>query len=127
MLAAYEALADMDIIHDHTFLGPLISGLRANACRPPGRAAPTTAPSPGRRSPALSEIARHASPRGHLAALRPIRPKSNGGAEIAAVIHHGIDLDLYKAGRGGGGLVMFIGRMSPDKGVHHAIRIAKKA
>ena len=26
VLAAYESLADMDIIHDHTFLGPLISG-----------------------------------------------------------------------------------------------------
>ena len=43
------------------------------------------------------------------------------------MIHHGIDLDVYTPGPGGGGYVMFIGRMSPDKGVHHAVRIAKKA
>ncbi|MBO0832369.1 MAG: glycosyltransferase, partial [Actinobacteria bacterium] len=54
--------------------------------------------------------------------------RENGGlVPIAAVIHHGIDLDLYKPGPGGGGYVMFIGRMAADKGVHHAIRVAKQA
>jgi glycosyltransferase involved in cell wall biosynthesis len=42
------------------------------------------------------------------------------------VIHHGIDLDLYKPGPGGGGYLMFVGRMSADKGVHHAVRVAKQ-
>ena len=36
------------------------------------------------------------------------------------------DLELYKAGSGGGGYLMFVGRMSPDKGVP-AVRVAKNA
>jgi len=123
-LAAYESLADMDIIHDHTFLGPLISGLRG--MRRPPVVHTNHGPFTGETQPVLSEIARHAS----IVAIsqsQADQAEMYGGAEIAGVIHHGIDLDLYKAGPGGGGYVMFIGRMSPDKGVHHAIRIAKKA
>ena len=33
-LAAYEALADVDIIHDHTVLGPLLAAQRGIS-RPP--------------------------------------------------------------------------------------------
>ena len=47
--------------------------------------------------------------------------------EVDAVIHHGVDLDLYPAGPGGGGYLMFIGRMSPDKGPDRAIEIARRA
>jgi glycosyltransferase involved in cell wall biosynthesis len=46
---------------------------------------------------------------------------------VAEVIHHGIDLAVHSPGNGGGDYVMFIGRMCADKGVHHAVRIAKKA
>ena len=46
---------------------------------------------------------------------------------MAAVIHHGIDLDVHKPGPGTGGFLLFIGRMSPDKGVHRAVRVARLA
>ncbi len=124
VLAAYESLADMDIIHDHTFLGPLISGLRG--MRRPPVAATNHGPFNGETQPILSEIAKHA----FIVAIshsQARQAQSCGGVAVGAVIHHGIDLDLYKAGPGGGGYVMFIGRMSPDKGVHHAVRVAKKA
>jgi len=125
VLAAYESLADMDIIHDHTFLGPLISGLRGMR-RPP---VVTTNHGPFSREtlPVLTEVSKHAS----IAAIshsQARQARENGGAlPITAVIHHGIDLNLYRAGRGGGGYLMFIGRMSADKGVHHAVSVAKKA
>ena len=124
VLAAYESLADMDIIHDHTFLGPLISGLRG--MRRPPVVSTNHGPFTGETQPVLSEIAKHAS---IVAISQSQADQANmyGGANIAGVIHHGIDLDLYKSGPGGGGYVMFIGRMSPDKGVHHAVRVAKKA
>jgi glycosyltransferase involved in cell wall biosynthesis len=124
VLAAYESLADMDIIHDHTFLGPLISGLRG--MRRPPVAATNHGPFNGETQPILSEIAKHAS----IVAIshsQARQAQACGGVPVGAVIHHGIDLDLYKAGPGGGGYVMFVGRMSPDKGVHHAVRVAKKA
>ena len=124
VLAAYESLADMDIIHDHTFLGPLISGLRG--MRRPPVVHTNHGPFTGETQPVLSEIAKHAS----IVAIsqsQADQAEMYGGANIAGVIHHGIDLDLYKAGSGGGGYLMFVGRMSPDKGVHHAVRVAKKA
>jgi glycosyltransferase involved in cell wall biosynthesis len=124
VLAAYESLAEMDIIHDHTFLGPLIAGLRG--MRRPPVVATNHGPFNGETQPVLTEIAKHAS----IVAIshsQARQAQAYGGVAIGAVIHHGIDLDLYKAGPGGGGYVMFVGRMSPDKGVHHAVRVAKKA
>lgn len=124
VLAAYESLADMDVIHDHTFLGPLISGLRG--MRRPPVVATNHGPFNGETQPILAEIAKHAS----IVAIsrsQARQAESYGGVTIGAVIHHGIDLDLYKEGEGGGGYLMFVGRMSPDKGVHHAVRVAKKA
>jgi glycosyltransferase involved in cell wall biosynthesis len=123
VLAAYESLADMDIIHDHTFLGPLISGLRG--MRRPPVVSTNHGPFNGETQPILSEVAKHAS----IVAISHSQARqaaAYGGVPIGEVIHHGIDLNLYKAGPGGGGYLMFIGRMSPDKGVHHAVRIAKK-
>jgi glycosyltransferase involved in cell wall biosynthesis len=124
VLAAYESLADMDVIHDHTFLGPLISGLRG--MRRPPVVHTNHGPFNGETQPVLAAIAQHAT----IVAIshsQARQAQEYGGAQVADVIHHGIDLDLYKPGPGGGGYLMFIGRMSPDKGVHHAVRVAKKA
>ena len=46
---------------------------------------------------------------------------------MAAVIHHGIDLDVHKPGPGTGGYLLFVGRMSAGKGAHHAVRVARRA
>jgi glycosyltransferase involved in cell wall biosynthesis len=46
---------------------------------------------------------------------------------IAAVIHHGIDTSRYPVGEGDGAYAAFVGRMSPDKGLHTAIRVAREA
>lgn len=124
VLAAYESFADMDIIHDHTSLGALLAGLKGMRTPPVVHTHHTSYT--GETLPILTEIAKHAS----LIAISHSQARQariQGGADIAAVIHHGIDLDVYTAGQGGGGYLMFIGRMSPDKGVHHAVRIAKKA
>jgi glycosyltransferase involved in cell wall biosynthesis len=124
VLAAYESLADMDVIHDHTFLGPLVAGLRG--MRRPPVASTNHGPFNGETAPVLAQIAKYAS----IVAIshsQARQAQANGNVPVADVIHHGIDLDLYKAGPGGGGYLIFIGRMSPDKGVHHAVRVAKKA
>jgi glycosyltransferase involved in cell wall biosynthesis len=46
---------------------------------------------------------------------------------VVAVIHHGIDVAAMPLGHGSGGYVLFLGRMSADKGVHRAIRAARAA
>ena len=71
----------------------------------------------------LAETARHA----HIVAISHDQARSARGIPIAAVIHHGIDLDLYRSGRGDAGHLLFLGRMSPDKGAHIALRIAHRA
>jgi glycosyltransferase involved in cell wall biosynthesis len=43
------------------------------------------------------------------------------------LIHHGIDIDTHPLGAGNGGYALFLGRMSPDKGVHTAARVAREA
>jgi glycosyltransferase involved in cell wall biosynthesis len=119
--AAYPALAGTDIIHDHTELGPLLAG-RRGICHQP---VVTTVHGPvtPRNRRMLAETARHTS----IVAISRAHARSFGDIPVAAVIHHGIDLDAYKPGSGTGGYLLFTGRMSPDKGVHHAVRVARRA
>lgn len=42
-------------------------------------------------------------------------------------VYHGLPLDLYRAGKGEGDYVAFIGRISPEKRPDRAIEIARKA
>ncbi len=42
-------------------------------------------------------------------------------------VHHGLPTDLYPPGGGDGGYLAFIGRISPEKGVEQAIKIAGRA
>ncbi|HET7902704.1 MAG TPA: glycosyltransferase family 4 protein [Candidatus Nanopelagicales bacterium] len=45
----------------------------------------------------------------------------------AATIHHGIDVESFTVGSGGGGYLLFLGRIQPDKGTHGAIDGARRA
>jgi glycosyltransferase involved in cell wall biosynthesis len=121
VLAAYEALADEDIIHDHTILGPLLAG-RRKIRRPP---VVTTVHDPF--TPQNRRIYAHTARYAAIVAISHAQARSAGGIPIAAVIHHGIDLDTYQPGPGTGGYLLFVGRMCADKGVHHAVRAARRA
>ena len=44
-----------------------------------------------------------------------------------ATVHHGLPVDDYPVGRGGGGYVLFLGRMSTEKRPHVAIEVARRA
>jgi len=121
VLAAYEALADMDLIHDHTLLGPLVSGMRG--LRRPPVVTTNHGPFSDETRPIYTQIARHAS----IVSISHSQARTARGIPVCEVIHHGIDLSVHQPGLGGGEYLMFIGRMSADKGVHHAVRVAKKA
>jgi glycosyltransferase involved in cell wall biosynthesis len=117
---AYDELGGCDLVHDHTLLGPL------------------WAVATGRRGAAVTTV--HAAFTGEL--IRLYRAVADAYAVIsisehqrstapsvpvARVIHHGIDVDDVPLGRGDGGYVAFLGRMSPDKGVHRAVLAARAA
>lgn len=117
--AAYRELSDCDIIHDHSLFGPLW----ASEMRGP----PVVATNHG---PFLPEIIRLYERIGRYAAVVAISHHHRRTAPtvpVARVIHHGIDVDRIAIGAGDGDYLVFVGRMSPDKGVHRAINVARAA
>jgi len=121
VLAAYEALQDMDVIHDHTMLGSLVAGQRRRRHPPVLTTNHGPFTDPIRRI--FAEAARHAS----IVAISHAQARTAVDIPITAVIHHGIDLDIHRPGPGDGGYLLFVGRMSPDKGAHRAVRVAGHA
>jgi glycosyltransferase involved in cell wall biosynthesis len=118
--AAYDAFRDVDLIHDHTLLGPLWA-----STRPPGPLVVTTAH--GALTESLAELYQRASACVSIVAISRHQASCAPEVPVAAVIHHGVDVQDVPVGRGDGGYLAFLGRMSPDKGVHRAIRIARRA
>ena len=45
----------------------------------------------------------------------------------AATIHHGIDLSQFTCSPARGGYLLFLGRIHPHKGTHHAIEVARRS
>ncbi len=118
--AAYAALADCDIIHDHTLLGLLWAGNIPTH-------APVVTTVHGQFTPALSTLYRAIGSHIGVIAISEHQRSTAPTVPVDAVIHHGIDLDMFPMGEGDGGYVVFLGRMSPDKGVHRAINVARAA
>ncbi len=116
--AAYADLADRDVIHDHTLLGPLWA--HAGRATPP-----VVTTSHGEFTPELTELYRRIDDRVAVVAISHHQRSTAPSVNVARVIHHGIDVDAYTFGAGSGGYVVFLGRMHPDKGVHRAITIAR--
>ena len=67
-----------------------------------------------------TEMAKHAA----VVAISHHQRSTAPDLPVAAVIHHGIDLDSVPFGSGDGGYAVFLGRMSPNKGADRAIRAA---
>jgi glycosyltransferase involved in cell wall biosynthesis len=118
--AAYQALDGVDVIHDHSLLGPIWAATHdlapAVLCTVHGAMLPSV----------RAQLVR-ASARVGIVAISHSQRRSAPEVPVAAVIHHGLDPDAFPVGAGLGGYVLFLGRMSPDKGVDRAVRIARAA
>lgn len=118
--AAYDALGDVDVIHDHTTEGPALPG------RPD--AVPVVTTMHGRMTATLRRTYAAAAARGvTIVAISGDQRRRAAPLPVAATIHHGIDVAAHPVGPGAGGHVLFLGRMSPDKGAHTAIEVAREA
>jgi len=112
-LAGYEALADCDLIHDHTIVGPLLAP----------RPVVTTA-----HCPLEGEGARLYGRMSRSAIIVCVsQSQVIQGVPVARVIHHGLDAAEFPVGKGDGGYLLFLGRMAPEKGAHRALEAAWKA
>jgi len=119
VLAAYEVVQDYDIVHDHTLAGPLL------ADRYPNLNIVTTIHGPFGDD--LTPIYEHVTKRVPLIAISEAQASAAPHVPVAGVIHHGIDAADFPIGAGDGGYMLFLGRMSPDKGAHRAMEAAYKA
>ena len=117
---AYEVLQDVDVVHDHTILGPIW----AHAI---GHRGPVVTTAHGRFTPDMIEHFKSIDHWVDIIAISESQRRSADGVHISRVIHHGLDLETFPFGEGTGGYVLFLGRMSPDKGAHRAIEIARAA
>ncbi len=119
--AAYAELADCDVIHDHTLLGPMWAV--TEAVEPPVVATVHGA--------LVAPAARlYESAAGHgvsVVAISHHQASTAPAVPVTRVIHHGIDVEAVPVGAGDGGYLLFLGRMHPDKGVHDAIEVARRA
>jgi glycosyltransferase involved in cell wall biosynthesis len=123
VLHAYEAVRDCDVVHDHTMFGPF------HAERYPQLPVTTTIHGPFNEE--LTDLYRATSDRVPLVAISHAQRRAAPELPIAKVIHHGVDASRFPMGDGvgdrDGPYVLFLGRMSDDKGAHRAIEVARKA
>lgn len=117
---AYEVLSDVDLVHDHTLTGPRW----ASTWRP---ALPVITTNHGPFTPETRAHFSSFADRVPIVAISRAQRESAPEIPVAAVIHHGIDVEAFPMGAGDGGYLVFVGRMSPDKGVHRAINVARAA
>jgi glycosyltransferase involved in cell wall biosynthesis len=115
LIHAYDKVADFDIIHDHTLLGPVYSQGR---CR--GRVVTTNH---GPFTAELNDIYARVVPHAALIAISHDQA-SRSAVPVSAVIHHGVRPEDFPVGPGDGDYLLFLGRFSPDKGAREAALLA---
>lgn len=118
--AAYDELVDREIIHDHTTLGPVWAAAV-------GTRVPVVVTVHNRFDAISRPVYRHIARSAAVVAISHSHRATAPDVDVAAVIHHGVDAARYPFGSGAGGYAVFVGRMSADKGVADAIRIARSA
>ncbi|WP_104173850.1 glycosyltransferase family 4 protein [Arthrobacter sp. Y81] len=119
VLRAYEAMQDVDVVHDHTLLGPL--------CRRKGPDVPRVTTLHGPFDDELTQIYRAMHGEASLVAISQHQASTARGVKIDAVIHHGIDLRSVRFSPSHNGGACFLGRMHPSKGLLQAIMVARLA
>jgi glycosyltransferase involved in cell wall biosynthesis len=107
------------VVHDHTLLGPAWALARGH------ERVVTTCHGPFNGE--LRAIYRRYGKQMPVIAISRNQAESAPEIAVERVIHHGIDPDRYPVGRGDGGYLLFLGRMTPDKGVREAVAVARAA
>jgi glycosyltransferase involved in cell wall biosynthesis len=116
---AYNQFQDVDIVHDHTLVGPLYSAAFPHL--------PVVTTNHGPFNADLIDLYRTVSGWVPVIAISNHQASTARDVSIAGVIHHGVNLNDFPVGQGGGGYALFLGRMHPGKAPHVAARIAREA
>jgi glycosyltransferase involved in cell wall biosynthesis len=119
-LTCYEDAAEFDVIHDHS--GPLGCALGATVATPVCHTVhgPLTG-EPGRVYGQISAVA----PSVGLISLSINQRSPHPELNWLANVYNAINIDRYPFDPGNDGYLLFLGRMSPDKGAHNAVALAQ--
>lgn len=116
VIDAREAAATADVIHDHTLTGGLLAG---------GDGPPTAVTHHGPFDASFAAIFSVVATRAAVVAISAAQARGAQPGTISRVIHHGIETDRIPVGRGEGGYLAFLGRITPAKGIAEAITMAR--
>jgi glycosyltransferase involved in cell wall biosynthesis len=116
---AEEVIADFapDIVHDHTVSGPSFAA---------GRRCPTVLTVHGLVRGAYGRLLRHQEGV-HLVAISDAHRASAPHLPWAATVRNGIPVAALPFQRAKADLLVFVGRMDPEKGVVEAIEVAQRS
>jgi glycosyltransferase involved in cell wall biosynthesis len=116
---AYDALQNMDIVQDNTIVGPLYSGRFESL--------PVVTTNHGPFDDNFAAMYRGAAGRVAIVAISEHQASTASTVPVDAVIHHGVDPEAFPFGRGDAGYLLFLGRMTPEKGAREAALAAREA
>ncbi|MDQ3404531.1 MAG: hypothetical protein M3548_14265 [Actinomycetota bacterium] len=105
---AYESLADRDVVHDHTLIGPLWALAQ--------RRATVVTTSHGPLAGDLRHVYGFYGSRLPVIAVSHDRAARAPDVHVDTVIHHGVDPQRFPVGRGDGGYLLFLGEWRPTGG-----------
>ena len=109
---------DVDVIHDHSLAGPLTAD---------GRRAPTVVTAHGPCAGELAPYYRDLSSRARLVAISEAQRRLSPELTWAGTVHNALNVAEYPVQPDKEDYVLFLGRLSPDKGAHLAIDAARAA
>ena len=118
--AARRAIADeaFDVVHDHTIAGPLLAR---------GTRIPTVVTAHGPVDGEVGDYYRVLTPPVNMVAISNAQQQLAPDVAWVGTVHNAIDVDAYPYSAEKEDFALFLGRLTPDKGVHLAIEAALDA
>lgn len=109
---------DVDLVHDHTLAGPLLAR---------GRRMPTVVTMHGPVADEPGEYYRLLAGTVDLVAISQAQRRAAPDLSWLGTVHNAVDVDSFPFRAEKDAMLLFLGRMHPDKGVHLAIDAARSA
>jgi glycosyltransferase involved in cell wall biosynthesis len=114
--AVFERASEFDLIHNSFDFLPLTYSALVST--------PVLTTIHGFSSPAIVPVYEKYNHHGAYVAISDADRQPS--LDYVATIHHGIDTGAFGLGDGGGGYLLFFGRIHPDKGAAEAIEVARR-
>lgn len=121
VLHAYSYAREFDIFHDHTF--PLGASIGAHLTPPPKVVHTIHGPMEDEQMRELYEFVGKSL---HLVAISNYQRNGAPHLNYAGTVYNGIDVGSYKFRESKQDYLLFLGRMSPQKGAHVAAECARR-